>query len=357
MSGNSFGHLLTLTTWGESHGHSVGGVLDGFPAGILLNKKFIQDAMKRRRPGQNTLTSTRNELDKLEIMSGVFEEKTTGAPIAFIVKNKDVKSTDYEAVSDVYRPSHADHTYDAKYGHRDHRGGGRSSARETVARVAAGAMAKHLLENVQILAYVKQIHEIRAIINLEQLSIDSIDASLVRCPDPIASKKMEALIESTKNEGDSLGGIIECRIKNMPTGLGSPVFNKLEARLAKAMLSIPACKGFDIGKGFDSAIMMGSKHNDSIVAEDNQVRTQTNHAGGVVGGISNGMDLVFRVAFKPTATIFKEQKTINKNLEPTDLKMSGRHDPCVLPRAVPIVEAMATLVLADELLIQKTVQI
>ncbi len=360
MSGNLFGSVFRITTWGESHGPALGVVIDGCPSGLKISEKDIQKELNRRKPGQSNITTSRKEDDKLEILSGIFEGHTTGTPISLIIKNKDHASKDYSELADKYRPSHADYTYDVKYGFRDHRGGGRASARETAGRVAAGAIAKKFLKTsakVEILAYVKQIREIRSDVKLEKLKASQIESNAVRCPDAKAAKKMIALIEKMKKTGDSVGGIIECVIRNVPAGLGSPVFNKLDARLGQAMLSIPATKGFEIGSGFDAILMTGSQHNDPLLKKGRKVVTKSNNAGGVVGGISNGMDIVFRVAFKPTATIFKSQKTLTKGGKATKLKMSGRHDPCVLPRAVPIVEAMAALVLTDEHLIQKTVKI
>ncbi len=356
MCGNSFGNLFKIMTWGESHGKGVGVVIDGCPAGIKITVREIQKELDRRRPGQSKITTARSEKDKVKILSGIFENKTTGTPISLIIFNEDQHSKDYTKAKDKYRPSHADYVYDAKYGFRDHRGGGRASARETIGRVAAGAIAKKLLKKVSVIAYVKQIHKIKADVDSGKVKLKQVEANMVRCPDNRVAKKMMKAIEKAKKEGDSLGGIIECVVKNIPIGLGSPVFNKLEARLAQAMLSLPATKGFEIGSGFGSIEMKGSEHNDEIKKKLKKVVTISNHAGGVVGGISNGMDIIFRVAFKPTATIFKKQKTINRKGENTTLQMKGRHDPCVLPRAVPIIEAMTALVLADELLIQKTVK-
>lgn len=359
MAGNTFGSLFRITTWGESHGPALGVIIDGCPSGLKISEKEIQKELVRRKPGQSLITSDRHEEDRVEILSGVFEGLTTGTPISLIIRNQDQKSRDYGKLVNTYRPSHADFTYDAKYGLRDYRGGGRSSARETVGRVAAGAIVKKILKlgpKTEILAYVKQVHEIIAKVNPDKVTADLIEKNPIRCPDSAAAYKMIKLIEKTKAEGDSVGGIIECVIRNVPAGLGSPVFDKMEARLAAAMLSIPAARGFEIGNGFAAATMKGSKHNDPILMKGEKVVTATNHAGGVVGGITNGMDIVFRVVFKPTATIFKKQKTVTKEGKATELQMSGRHDPCVLPRAVPIVEAMAALVLADEYLIQKTVK-
>lgn len=359
MAGNSFGNLFRIATWGESHGPALGVVIDGCPAGLKITEKELQKELDRRRPGQSEITTPRKEADRVKVMSGVFEDRTTGTPISLVIENKDQISRDYDKLADKYRPSHADFTYDAKYGHRDHRGGGRASARETTARVAAGVVAKKILKTaakVEILAYVKQVREIKSKADANTVTSKKVESNAVRCPDSAAAKKMIALIEKMKHAGDSVGGIIECVVRNVPAGLGSPVFDRLEARLAKAMLSLPATKGFEIGSGFDAVLMTGSQHNDALVKKGRKVVTATNKAGGVVGGISNGMDIIFRVAFKPTATIFKKQKTVTKSGAPSYIQMSGRHDPCVLPRAVPIVEAMTALVLADEYLIQKTVK-
>lgn len=360
MAGNSFGSVFRITTWGESHGPALGVVIDGCPSGLKISEKEIQKELDRRKPGQSDITTPRKEEDRLQILSGVFEGKTTGTPISLMIRNKDQVSKDYGKLVNTYRPSHADYTYDAKYGFRDYRGGGRASARETVGRVAAGAIARKILKSkakVEILAYIKQVREIRSDVNIESLTEKKIEANAVRCPDPKAAKKMITLIEKMKKAGDSVGGIIECVIRNVPAGLGSPVFEKLDAKLAQAMLSLPAIKGFEIGSGFDAILMTGSQHNDPLLKKGRKVVTKSNNAGGVVGGITNGMDIVFRVAFKPTATIFKKQKTVTKSGKDTTLQMTGRHDPCILPRAVPIVEAMAALVLADEYLIQETVRL
>jgi len=360
MPGNSFGKLFKISTWGESHGPALGVVIDGCPSGLNLRLSDIQTDLNKRKPGQSSITTSRKESDNIKIMSGVFRGKTTGTPISLIIENQNHSSKDYDKLEDAYRPSHADYTYDAKYGFRDHQGGGRASARETTGRVAAGAIAKKILKSkakIEIIAYIKQVHKIKSKINAEKVTIKKVESNIIRCPDHTAAKKMIALIKKVKKSGDSVGGIIECIIKNVPIGLGSPVFDKLEAKLAHAMLSLPATKGFEIGSGFISTEMTGSKHNDPIIKIGKKVVTSSNNAGGVVGGISNGMNIVFRVAFKPTATIFKKQKTITKKGNATNLQMSGRHDPCVIPRAVPIIEAMAALVLVDEYLIQKTVNL
>jgi chorismate synthase len=355
MSGNSFGTIFRIITWGESHGPGVGVVIDGCPAGIKITEKDIQKELDRRKPGQSDLVTPRSEYDKVEILSGFFEKKTTGTPISLMVRNQDQRTKDYGEVAQKFRPSHADFTYEKKYGHRDYRGGGRASARETIGRVAAGALAKKLLKKTEFLAYVKQIHHIQGDINPEKVGLKEIESNPVRCPDKKAVREMITLIEKMKKSGDSVGGIIECVIRNVPAGLGSPVFEKLEARLAHAMLSLPATKGFEIGRGFSAVTMKGSEHNDALKKKGQRIVTSSNNAGGIVGGISNGMDIIFRIAFKPTATIFKKQKTVTSKGDETYIQMSGRHDPCVLPRAVPIVEAMAAIVLADEYLIQQTV--
>jgi chorismate synthase len=357
MPGNSFGTLFRITTWGESHGPAIGVTIDGCPAGLKISETDIQKELDRRKPGQSKITTPRNETDKVEILSGIFEGKTTGTPISLVIFNENQKSGDYDELKNKYRPSHADFAYDAKYGFRDHRGGGRASARETIGRVAAGAIAKKILKNVEILAYVKQIYTVKTDIDPNKVTSKQIESNIVRCPDAKAAEKMIKEIEKARELGDSLGGIIECVIRKVPAGLGSPVFEKLDARLAQAMLSIPAVKGFEIGSGFGAIDMKGSEHNDAIIAEKGKIRTLTNNAGGIVGGISNGMDIIFRVAFKPTSSISQNQQTITKAGKNTSIELQGRHDPCVLPRAVPIVEAMAALVLADEYLIQKAVKL
>ena len=354
-----FGTLFKISTWGESHGPGVGVVVDGFPANFELSIEAIQDELDRRRPGQSKLTTPRKEEDTIEILSGVFEGKTLGTPIAMMVKNKDQDSSAYDDLKNVYRPSHADYTYDQKYGHRDHRGGGRSSARETVGRVAAGAIAQNYLKeiyDVDILSFVSTVHTTTADVNYSTLSQDKIDASLVRCPDTQATTHMIQAIESARDCGDSLGGVITGVLNNVPAGWGAPVFDKLKADLAKAMMSIPATMGFEVGAGFAATQLTGSQHNDAFISTEKGVQTATNHSGGMQGGISNGQQIVFRVAFKPTGTIFKSQHTVTKKGEPVELKARGRHDPCVLPRAVPIVDAMAALVLMDHGLRQKVYQ-
>lgn len=353
--GNIFGRVFRITTWGESHGPAIGVTVDGCPPRLEINEEEIQRELDRRRPGQSLITSQRHEEDRVQILSGVFEGQTTGTPIAMLVTNADQRSKDYSDIKKAYRPSHADFTYDAKYGFRDYRGGGRASARETIGRVAAGAIAKKLLkqrEKIEIVAYVRQIHQIVAVIDPNKVRLSQVEKNPVRCPDEAAAEKMYDLIDRVRREGDSVGGIIECVARNVPVGLGCPVFDRLEADLAKAMLSLPATKGFEIGSGFSAAAMKGSEHNDPFYASKGRIRTRTNHSGGVQGGISNGESIVFRVAFKPTATIMKPQRTVSPEGKATTLKPKGRHDPCVLPRAVPIVEAMTALVLADHYLLQ-----
>lgn len=359
MAGNSFGHLFRISTFGESHGTAIGVVIDGCPAGLHIDLDFLQKEMRRRKPGQSTLTSPRNESDEVEILSGVFDGISTGTPIALLIKNSDAKSSDYEHLKDVYRPSHADFTYQVKYGRRDHRGGGRSSARETAARVAAGAVAKQVLaENgIKLSAWVSAVGEVEWAGEPDSAQIDAIELSLVRCPDKQASALMESEIEKVKQSGDSLGGIISLRINGVPPGLGEPVFDKLEADLAKAMLSINAVKGFELGGGFAMSRMKGSQVNDSFIQSNHQIRTSSNYSGGIQGGISNGAQIACRVAFKPVATIKQKQLTVNTNGEEVHLEAQGRHDPCVVPRAVPIVEAMAALVLCDHLLRNRAAKI
>lgn len=351
MAGNSFGELFRITTFGESHGTGVGVIIDGCPSGVSLSESDIQPDLDRRRPGQSAITTGRAEKDTIKILSGTFQGKTTGAPIALITYNQEFKSEDYEHLKDVYRPSHADFTYEAKYGVRDYRGSGRASARETQARVAAGAVAKKILKEqlrVEILSYVERVADISAKINLENISLAQIESNIVRCPDKEAAEKMIETISKTKAEGDSLGGVIRCVVKGVPAGLGEPVFDKLHADLGKAMLSINAVKGFEIGSGFEGTKLKGSQHNDSfIINKEGEIGTKSNHSGGVQGGISNGELIHFRVAFKPVATISKAQQTVSKDRKVITLEARGRHDPCVLPRAVPIVDAMAALVLVD----------
>lgn len=349
MASNTFGTLFRLTTFGESHGAAIGGVIDGCPAGIPFDQEFVQAELDRRRPGQSSITTPRNESDQVEFLSGLFEGKTTGTPIGFIIRNKDQRSGDYDALKDVYRPGHADFTYEAKYGMRDHRGSGRASARETASRVVGGAVAKLLLHHLgmDIIAYVSRVERIAVEKHYSQLNLALIEQSIVRCPDPNVADDMIQSIEKAREEGDSLGGLITCVCKEIPAGLGEPVFDKLHAVLGHAMLSINAVKSFEIGDGLKSTFRKGSEHNDSI-----RDHVASNHDGGIQGGISNGKDIVFHVGFKPVSTISQKQTTLDKSGNEVEIAVEGRHDPCVLPRAVPIVEAMAALVLADHLLLQ-----
>jgi chorismate synthase len=352
--GNTFGHLFRITTFGESHGGGVGVAIDGCPPLLEISEAEIQVELDRRRPGQSKITTPRKETDTCEIISGVFEGKTLGTPIAILVRNKDARSQDYDEMAVKYRPSHADATYNAKYGIRNWQGGGRSSARETIGRVAAGAIAKKILKQVagvEIIAYVKRIKDLEASIAPDTVTLEQVESNIVRCPDSECAQKMIALIDRIRKEKDSLGGVVECIARNVPKGLGEPVFDKLEADLAKGVMSLPATKGFEIGSGFAGTVMTGSEHNDEFyIDERGETRTVTNRSGGVQGGISNGENIIIRVAFKPTATIGKEQRTVTKEGEETVLAAKGRHDPCVLPRAVPMVEAMVALVLCDHLL-------
>ena len=351
MAGNTFGELFKLMTFGESHGKAIGGVLDGCPAGIELDVEKIQQELERRKPGQSKIVTQRKEPDAVEIYSGTFEGKTTGTPIGFVIHNTNQKSKDYGHIKDSYRPSHADYVYDKKYGIRDYRGGGRSSARETASRVVAGAIAKQFLKDIRINAFVSQVGTLKLDKTYQELDFDKIESNPVRCPDVAMAQKMEDYIKAIKKEGDTIGGVITCVIQNVPIGLGEPVFDKLHAKLGQAMLSINAVKGFEYGSGFAGVAMKGSQHNDAF-NEDGT--TQTNHSGGVQGGISNGMDIYFNVAFKPVATVLQSYETINKEGQKVTAQGKGRHDPCVVPRAVPIVEAMAALVLADYVLISRT---
>jgi len=357
--GNSFGQLFRITTWGESHGGGVGVVIDGCPPRISLNDDDIQRELDRRRPGQSAITTTRDEADHCRILSGVFEGQTLGTPISIIVMNKDARPDAYVEMKSTYRPSHADFTYEAKYGIRNWQGGGRASARETIGRVAAGAVARKVLAGLfpdfELLTYVNHVYDVSATIDPDDVTLEQVEANAVRCPDPVAAEKMIAAIEKARADGDSLGGTITCGARGIPAGLGEPVFDKLEADLAKAMLSLPASKGFEIGSGFAGTRMRGSEHNDAFEMRAGAVHTTTNHSGGVQGGISNGENILFRVAFKPTSTIAREQKTVTAAGEETTLAARGRHDPCVLPRAVPIVEAMAALVLCDQALRQRAI--
>ena len=355
MAGNTFGKIFTLTSFGESHGTAIGGIVDGCPAGLKMDVDFIQSELNRRKPGQSKIVTQRKEEDKVEFLSGIFEGKTTGTPIGFIILNKDQKSKDYSHLKDSFRPSHADFTYEKKYGHRDYNGGGRSSARETAVRVVAGAIAKLILKKYKISvdAYVSSVGDIFLEKDYTELNLKITETNDVRCPDEKTAKRMIEKINQIRKEGDSIGGVISCVIKNTPAGLGEPVFDKLHADLGKAMLGINAVKGFEYGSGFVGTMMKGSEHNDIISKKGNKVITLTNHSGGIQGGISNGMDIYFRVAFKPVATIMMDQDTISLNEKKSVVKGKGRHDPCVLPRAVPIVEAMSALVLVDHLLLSR----
>lgn len=356
MAGNTFGVLFRVTTFGESHGLAIGGVVDGCPAGLKIDLDEIQQALDRRKPGQSELTTQRKESDTVEILSGVFKGITTGSPIGFVIKNDDQRSEDYGHLEQSFRPSHADFTYNQKYGHRDHRGGGRSSARETACRVVAGSIAAQMLKEfgVSVQAYVSAVANLAVPVDYLQLNLSNTNNSLVRCPHPETEKAMITAIEQARDAGDSLGGVITCVAKGTPVGWGEPVFDKLHADLGKAMLSINAVKGFEIGSGFSGTKMKGSEHNDIFKSEAGKVSTITNHSGGIQGGISNGEDIYFNVAFKPVATIQQNQTSIDAQGKSITLEGKGRHDPCVLPRAVPIVEAMAALVLADHALRAKT---
>lgn len=353
---NTFGHLFTLTTFGESHGVAVGGVIDGFPAGIDIDMEFVQNELNRRRPGQSHITTSRNEADKVEFLSGVFEDKSTGTPIGFEVRNTNQHSQDYENMRCLFRPSHADYTYYNKYGIRDHRGGGRSSARITIARCVGGALAKLALRQlgISITAYTSQVGDIALERDYHLYDLSKTEDNIVRCPDQQKAKEMEELIAQVKADGDTIGGVITCVIKGCPVGLGEPEFDKLHAQLGAAMLGINAVKGFEYGEGFDGVTARGSQQNDTFVPG---ITTATNHSGGIQGGISNGQDIYFRVAFKPVATILKEQDTVDLEGNATKLTARGRHDPCVLPRAVPVVEAMAAMVILDSYLVNKSVKL
>ncbi len=352
--GNTFGHLFRITTFGESHGGGVGVIIDGCPPQLEISEAEIQVELDRRRPGQSKITTPRKETDTCEIISGVFEGKTLGTPIAILVRNKDVRSQDYNEMAIKYRPSHADATYEAKYGIRNWQGGGRASARETIGRVAAGAIAKKILKQVagvEILGYVKSVKDKTAKVDPNTVTMSQIENNIVRCPDVKCAEEIIELIEQIKQEKDSLGGVVECVARNLPKGLGAPVFDKLEADLAKGVMSLPASKGFEIGSGFAGTLLTGSEHNDEFYLDERgDIRTATNRSGGIQGGISNGENVILRVAFKPTATIGKQQRTVTKEKEETVLAAKGRHDPCVLPRAVPMVEAMVAIVLCDHLL-------
>jgi chorismate synthase len=353
---NTFGHLFRVTTWGESHGGGVGVVVDGCPPRIKLTTADIQPDLDRRRPGQSRIVSPRAELDRVQILSGTFRGKTLGTPISLWVKNHDARPEAYEEMRDKFRPSHADYTYFAKFGIRNWQGGGRTSARETIGRVAAGAIAKKILRErhgVEILAYVKQVQRIVAGVNPDKVKFKDIESNIIRCPDKAVAEKMIRLVEKTRATGDTVGGIIEGVARGVPAGWGEPVFDRLEADLAKAMLSLPASKAFEIGSGFAGVLLTGTQHNDPFRARRGKILTTTNYSGGIQGGISNGQTIYFRVAFKPVATVLREQDTVDVRLKNTTLKARGRHDPCVLPRAVPMVEAMTALVLVDHALRQK----
>ena len=356
MTRNTFGNLFTLTTFGESHGEAVGGVIDGMPAGIDIDQDFIQQELNRRRPGQSNITTSRQEADKVELLSGVFEGKSTGCPIGFIVRNTNQRSKDYENLRSLFRPSHADFTYDQKYGVRDYRGGGRSSARITISRCVGGALAKLALKQlgISVQAYTSQVGTIALNRDYRLYNLDQTESNAVRCPDPEKAQEMEALITQIKKEGDTIGGVITCVIKGCPVGLGEPEFGKLHAALGGAMLSINAAKGFEYGEGFEGVTARGSEQNDIFQNINGQITTKTNHSGGIQGGISNGQDIYFRVAFKPVATILMDQETVDMEGNPTTFKTSGRHDPCVLPRAVPIVEAMAAMTILDFTLLKNS---
>lgn len=355
---NTFGNIFTLTTFGESHGEAIGGVVDGMPAGIEVDLDFIQSELNRRRPGQSSITTSRQEGDIVELLSGVFEGRTTGCPIGFMVRNTNQHSQDYENMRQMFRPSHADYTYYNKYGNRDHRGGGRSSARITISRVVAGALAKLALRqlNIQVNAYTSQVGDICLDRDYKKYDLSLTETNIVRCPDPIKAAEMVQLITQVKAEGDTIGGVITCVVKGCPAGMGEPEFGKLHAALGAAMLSINAVKGFEYGEGFDGAAGRGSEQNDVFVNDYGKIRTLTNHSGGIQGGISNGEDIYFRVAFKPVATLLREQSTVDIDGNPTKLTAKGRHDPCVLPRAVPVVEAMTAMTILDYYLLYKTVK-
>ncbi|MCF8231858.1 MAG: chorismate synthase [Bacteroidales bacterium] len=355
MAGNTFGEFFRLTTFGESHGIAIGGVLDGCPPGLTIDKDRIQGELNRRKPGQSDLTTPRKESDEVQFLSGIFDDKTTGTPIAFTVANQNQNSSDYSHLQYAYRPSHADFTYEQKYGYRDYRGGGRSSARETIARVVGGTLGRFVLDtcNIDIKAYVSSLGNIELTRSYKELDLSAVEDSAVRCPDPDTAKKMTEHLLQVKSEGDTLGGTITCVIRNVPRGLGEPVFDKLHADLGKAMLNINAVKGFEYGSGFEGTKMKGSAHNDKFYKEQGSIRTLTNHSGGIQGGISNGEDIYFRVAFKPIATVMKNQESVARDGSSTVVEGKGRHDVTVIPRAVPIVEAMASLVLTDHLLRQK----
>ena len=356
---NTFGRIFRLTTFGESHGEAIGGVIDGMPAGINIDLDFIQEELNRRRPGQSKITTSRNEPDQVDLLSGVFEGKSTGCPIGFIVRNTNQHSQDYENMRCLFRPSHADFTYQEKYGIRDHRGGGRSSARITISRCVGGALAKLVLrqKGISVQAYTSQVGDIALDRDYQRYDLSLTESNAVRCPDPVKAEEMIRLIETVKAEGDTIGGVISCVIKDCPVGLGEPEFGKLHAALGSAMLSINAVKGFEYGEGFAGVTARGSEQNDIFVPSEAGITTVSNHSGGIQGGISNGQDIYFRVAFKPVATILQEQVTVDKEGQATTLKARGRHDPCVLPRAVPVVEAMAAMVILDAILLKNSVNL
>ncbi|MBK8682648.1 MAG: chorismate synthase [Bacteroidetes bacterium] len=359
MPGSSFGKIFRIHTFGESHGVAIGVIIDGCPPGLQLDMSFMENEMQRRKPGQSKITTQRKEADALEILSGVFEGVTTGTPIAIIIRNEDQRSKDYSHIANAYRPSHADYTYDVKYGFRDYRGGGRSSARETAARVAAGSIAKQLLQKigVEVYAYVHAVGDIVLQKKYQELDLTKTDDNIMRCPDEDTANKMIALVSEIKKQGDTIGGVITGVVKNYPAGMGEPVFDKLHADIGKAMLSINAVKAFEIGSGFEGTKQQGSTHNDIFENIDGKIFTRTNNSGGIQGGISNGMDIYFNVGFKPVATILRPQDSVNKEGDSVTVEGKGRHDPCVLPRAVPIVEAMTALVLIDHLLLQNAMQL
>ena len=351
---NSFGNIFRLTSFGESHGPAIGGVIDGCPANIEMDLDFIQSELNRRRPGQSRITTPRNEADEVKFLSGIYEGKTTGTPIGFVIWNENQHSSDYDAMKDLYRPSHADYTYQMKYGIRDPRGGGRASARETIARCVAGAVAKLVLKKkgISVVAYTSQVGDIKLEGSYKDYDLSLIEQNIVRCPDPEKAAEMEELIKSVRSKGDTIGGVITGVIKGVPVGLGEPVFGKLHAALGEAMLSINAVKGFEYGEGFESAFHRGSELNDRFFNDNGHIQTRTNHSGGIQGGISNGQDIFFRVAFKPVATILMEQETVDREGNDVVFKARGRHDPCVLPRAVPIVESMAAMTILDNYLLE-----
>lgn len=359
MAGNSFGKIFKLTTFGESHGIAIGGIIDGCPSGLKLDLNFIQNELTKRKPGQSRITTQRKEEDTVEFLSGVFEGVTTGTPLGFIIRNNNTKPGDYDHIKDKFRPSHADYTYEAKYGIRDYRGGGRSSARETACRVVGGAIAKQVLKHykIDVNAYVSQVGEIKLLKHYSELNLSNTYNNSARCPDENLADIMFNYIDKIRKEGDTIGGIVSCIITGVPAGLGIPVFDRLEADLAKAMLSINATKGFEFGSGFDGITQKGSEHNDEFYINNKNIDTRTNKSGGIQGGISNGQDIFFNVAFKPVATIMQKQNTVNNKMEEVSIDGKGRHDPCVLPRAVPIVESMASIVLVDHLLRNRTAQL